>query len=138
TLWIRTAKHVAHYDPATRLVIPEATNIPSANDFGMPTVDRSGNLLVPTVAGIYRRRAGVWEAVDRTRGMPVNATYSVVEDQEGAYWVGLAGAGIARWQGTSAWEAWTQAEGLPDNVIWSVRRDLQKRLWVGTNNGVAM
>jgi diguanylate cyclase (GGDEF)-like protein len=138
TLWIRTAKHIARYDPATHSVVMEKSNIPPANDFGMPTVDRSGNLLVPTVAGIYRRRAGTWEAVDRTRGMPMNATYSVSEDREGAYWIGLAGAGVVRWQGTSAWEAWTQAEGLPDNVIWAVRRDKQKRLWVGTNNGLAM
>ena len=138
TLWIRTAKHVAHFDTATHSVISEKTTIPSANDFGIPTVDRSGNLIVPTVAGIYRRRAGVWEAVDRTRGMPVNAAYAVTEDREGAYWVGLAGAGVVRWQGTTAWEGWTQAEGLPDNVIWAMKRDHQKRLWVGTNNGLAM
>jgi diguanylate cyclase (GGDEF)-like protein len=138
TLWVRTAKHIARYDPTKRTVELEHFNIPPANDFGMPTIDRSGNLLVPTVAGIYRHRAGTWEAVDRTRGMPVNATYSVTEDREGAYWIGLAGAGVVRWQGTSAWEAWTQAEGLPDNVIWSVRRDKRKRLWVGTNNGLAM
>lgn len=138
TLWIRTAKHIAHYDPGSKTIVVEEPNIPAANDFGTPTVDHAGNLLVPTVAGIYRRHAGEWEAVDRTRGMPMNATYAVTEDREGAYWIGLAGAGIARWQGTSAWQAWTQAEGLPDNVIWAVRRDLQKRLWVGTNNGIAM
>lgn len=138
TLWIRTVKHIAHYDPVTHSVLMEHSNIPPANDFGMPTIDRLGDLLVPTVAGIYRRRSGVWEAVDRTRGMPVNATYAVTEDREGAYWIGLAGAGVVRWQGNSAWEAWTQAEGLPDNVIWAVQRDKQKRLWVGTNNGLAM
>lgn len=138
TLWIRTAKHVAHYDAATHSIIPEKASIPFANDFGMPTVDRAGSLLVPTVAGIYRRKGGAWEAVDRRRGMPVNATYAIMEDREGAYWVGLAGAGVVRWQGTSAWQAWTQAEGLPDNVIWAIKRDKKKRLWVGTNNGLAM
>lgn len=138
TVWVRTAKHLAHYDGATHTVIAETPNIPSANDFGIPAIDRSGSLLVPTVAGIYRRRNGIWESVDRKRGMPVNATYAITEDHEGAYWVGLAGAGVARWQGTNAWQAWTQAEGLPDNVIWAVRRDNEKRLWVGTNNGLAM
>ena len=138
TVWIRTAKHIAHYDAATRAVVPEKINMPSANDFGIPAIDREGNLLVPTVAGVYRRKGSTWEAVDRRRGMPVNAVYAVTEDREGAYWIGMAGAGVARWQGTAAWEAWTQAEGLPDNVIWSVRRDKQNRLWVGTNNGIAM
>lgn len=138
TLWIRTAKRLSHYDPGSQEIVPEKEKIPDANDFGIPVVDRSGNLLVPTVAGIYRRVGGKWEAIDRTRGMPVNAAYSVTEDHEGAYWVGLAGGGILRWQGTKSWKGWTEAEGLPDNVIWAVSRDEQKRLWVGTNNGVAM
>jgi diguanylate cyclase (GGDEF)-like protein len=137
-LWIRTAKGLLRYDRVAQALVPEKAKIPAANDFGIPTVDRSGNLVVPTVGGVYRRVAGRWQAIDRTRGMPVNAVYSVTEDQEGAYWLGLAGAGVVRWQGTDSWKGWTEAEGLPDNVIWAVSRDEQKRLWVGTNNGVAM
>lgn len=137
-LWVRTGKGMWRYDGATRELVHENENIPAANDYGAPTVDRSGNLVVPTVAGIYRREDGHWQAIDRTRGMPMNAVYAVTEDQEGAYWLGLAGAGVVRWQGTDLWKGWTEAEGLPDNVIWAEARDNQKRLWVGTNNGVAM
>jgi diguanylate cyclase (GGDEF)-like protein len=138
TLWVRTPKMLSHLDASQQTLIPEPMKIPAANDYGVPTVDRSGNLLVPTVAGVYRHANGRWESIDRTRGMPVNAVYSVTEDQEGAYWLGLAGAGVVRWQGTNSWKGWTEAEGLPDNVIWAITRDEQKRLWVGTNNGVAM
>jgi diguanylate cyclase (GGDEF)-like protein len=138
TLWIRTAKQVSYFDAAQQSIVPENVKIPAANDYGVPTVDRSGNLLVPTVAGVYRHSHGRWESIDRTRGMPVNAVYSITEDQEGAYWLGLAGAGVVRWQGTNSWRGWTEAEGLPDNVIWAITRDDAKRLWVGTNNGVAM
>ncbi len=137
-LWLRTAQALFQYDARQHAVIPENTKIPAANDYGIPTVDRRGNLLVPTVAGVYRHIAGNWEAIDRSRGMPVNAVYAVAEDQEGAYWLGLAGAGVVRWQGTNSWKGWTEAEGLPDNVVWSITRDTQNRLWVGTNNGVAM
>jgi diguanylate cyclase (GGDEF)-like protein len=138
TLWIRTAKQLSYFDAAQQSIVPEDVKIPAANDYGVPTVDRSGNLLVPTVAGVYRHSKGRWESIDRTRGMPVNAVYSITEDQEGAYWLGLAGAGVVRWQGTNSWKGWTEAEGLPDNVIWAITRDEAKRLWVGTNNGVAM
>jgi diguanylate cyclase (GGDEF)-like protein len=137
-LWIRTAKQLCYLDASQQMVVAEGVKIPAANDYGIPTVDRSGNLLVPTVAGVYRHANGRWESIDRTRGMPVNAVYSVTEDQEGAYWLGLAGAGVLRWQGTNSWKGWTEAEGLPDNVIWAITRDESKRLWVGTNNGVAM
>ena len=137
-LWIRTPKQVSRYDASTQTIIPETVKIPAANDYGVPTIDRSGNLLVPTVGGVYRHTVDGWEAIDRTRGMPVNAVYSVTEDQEGAYWLGLAGAGVVRWQGTNSWKGWTEAEGLPDNVVWAVTRDDQQRLWVGTNNGVTM
>ncbi|MGE5111490.1 MAG: diguanylate cyclase [Acidobacteriaceae bacterium] len=137
-LWIRTARGLWHYDALSQEIVPEAERIPAANDFGIPTVDPSGNLLVPTVGGLYRRVGGRWQAIDRSRGMPVNAVYSVTEDQEGAYWLGLAGAGVVRWQGTDSWKGWTESEGLPDNVVWAVTRDNQKRLWVGTNNGLAM
>lgn len=138
TLWVRTPKRLSRFDAAQQLLTPENVKIPAANDYGVPTVDRAGNLLVPTVGGVYRHADGKWESIDRTRGMPVNAVYSITEDQEGAYWLGLAGAGVVRWQGTNSWKGWTEAEGLPDNVIWAITRDEAKRLWVGTNNGVAM
>jgi diguanylate cyclase (GGDEF)-like protein len=137
-LWVRTDKGMWRYDGTTREIVRENENIPAANDYGVPTVDRAGNLVVPTVAGIFRREYGHWQAIDRSRGMPMNAVYAVTEDDEGAYWLGLAGAGVVRWQGTESWKGWTEAEGLPDNVIWAEIRDNQKRLWVGTNNGVAM
>lgn len=137
-LWARTAKGILHYDSVTKDIFREDGNIPAANDYGVPIVDRAGNLVVPTVAGIYRREDGRWQAIDRSRGMPLNAVYAVAEDQEGAYWLGLAGAGVVRWQGTDSWKGWTESEGLPDNVIWAEARDNEKRLWVGTNNGVAM
>ncbi len=137
-LWVRTGKGMWRYDGVTRDLVREKESVPAANDYGVPTVDRAGNLVVPTVAGIYRREDGHWQAIDRSRGMPMNAVYAVTEDQEGAYWLGLAGAGVVRWQGTESWKGWTEAEGLPDNVIWAETRDNQKRLWVGTNNGVAM
>ena len=137
-LWVRTAAHLYRLNPGTTHFVAELPDLPPANDYGGPALDRSGNLMIPTVAGLYRRISGQWEVIDQSRGMAVNATFAITEDREGAYWIGLGGAGIQRWIGRRTWSSWTQVEGLPDNVVWSELRDKQKRLWLGTNNGVAM
>lgn len=137
-LWVRTAAHLYRLNPGATRFVQELPGLPPANDYGAPAVDRSGNLMIPTVEGLYRRIGGQWEVVDENRGMAVNATFAITEDREGAYWIGLGGAGIERWVGRKTWSAWTQAEGLPDNVVWCELRDKHKRLWVGTNNGVAL
>jgi len=137
-LWVRTAAHLYRLNPGSTHFDPELPDLPPANDYGSPTLDRSGNLMIPTVAGLYWRNSGQWEVIDQSRGMAVNATFAITEDREGAYWIGLGGAGIQRWIGRKTWSSWTHAEGLPDNVVWSELRDKRKRLWLGTNNGVAM
>ena len=137
-LWIRTAAHLFRLDPGSTHFVSELPNLPPANDYGAPALDGAGNLMIPTVAGLYRRISGQWEVIDQSRGMAVNATFAITEDREGAYWIGLGGAGIERWIGRKTWSSWTQAEGLSDNVVWSEVRDSHKRLWLGTNNGVEM
>ena len=137
-LWVRTAGHLFRLNPGSTHFVSELPDLPPANDYGSPALDRSGNLMIPTVAGLYRRISGQWEVIDQSRGMKVNATFAITEDREGAYWIGLGGAGIQRWIGRKTWSGWTQAEGLPDNVVWSELRDKHNRLWLGTNNGVAM
>jgi diguanylate cyclase (GGDEF)-like protein len=137
-LWVRTAGHLYRLNPGSTHFVSELPDLPPANDYGSPALDRSGNLMIPTVAGLYRRISGQWEVIDQSRGMKVNATFAITEDREGAYWIGLGGAGIQRWIGRKSWSGWTQAEGLPDNVVWSELRDKHNRLWLGTNNGVAM
>ena len=137
-LWVRTSAHLYRLNPGATHFVSELPDLPPANDYGSPALDRSGNLMIPTVAGLYRRISGQWEVIDQSRGMAVNATFAITEDREGAYWIGLGGAGIQRWIGRKTWSSWTQAEGLPDNVVWSELRDKRKRLWLGTNNGVAM
>jgi diguanylate cyclase (GGDEF)-like protein len=137
-LWVRTSSHLFRLDPGATHFVSELPNLPPANDYGSPALDRAGNLMIPTVGGLYRRSSGRWEIIDRSRGMAVNATFAITEDREGAYWIGLGGAGIQRWIGRKTWSSWTTAEGIPDDVVWSALRDKRKRLWIGTNSGVAM
>jgi len=137
-LWLRTSRHLLRLDPGEQEFVSESLDLPPANDMGSPTLDREGRLMVPTVAGLFLRRESGWEVVDKKRGIASNAVFSVMEDREGAYWLGLGGNGIQRWEGVGTWSGWTDAEGLPDNVVWAELRDNQQRLWLGTNDGVAM
>jgi diguanylate cyclase (GGDEF)-like protein len=137
-LWVRTAAHLYRMDAAYPRFWREAPSLPPASDFGSYFLGHDGQLLIPSIAGLYRRTKSGWDVIDRSRGLESNAAVSGIEDREGSYWLGFGGAGIFRWTGRDSWSGWTQNEGLPDNVVWSILRDSRQRLWVATNNGVAM
>jgi signal transduction histidine kinase/CheY-like chemotaxis protein len=71
-------------------------------------------------------------------GLPGNSISSVLVDHEGSVWLGILGAGMARWLGYGEWEAWTKSGGLLNDTIWATRRDDTGRLWVGTNSGFSV
>jgi diguanylate cyclase (GGDEF)-like protein len=138
TIWARTEKHFSHWDSAARRWALEDATLPGANDFGYPTMDRDGEILLPTAEGLYRRVNGKWEVTSLSQGMASNAVSAAIEDRDGAIWVGYIGAGIDRWPGRKEWVGWSISDGLPDGVVWTVTRDTHKRVWVGTNNGLSM
>lgn len=137
-LWVRTAQHLARLDPGAGQFVIEQVALPAAGDLGHLTLDSQGNPMVPTTAGLFLYRDGVWTVLDQGRGLPSSEVVSAVQDNEGVYWIGLGGHGLERWQGGHNWSGWTKAEGLPDNVVWAELRDQKKRLWVGTSDGVGM
>ncbi len=136
--WVRTATRLYRMDAAYPRFLREAPALPPASDFGSYFLGHEGELLIPSIAGLYRHTSKGWDVINRSRGLESNAVVSGIADREGSYWLGFGGAGIFRWTGGDSWSGWTQAEGLPDNVVWSILRDSRQRLWVATNNGVAM
>ena len=137
-VWLRTHGHVGYLTPSLAQYVPADEGVPVALNFGLPAVDRSGNLLLPTVRGLFRRNGNNWVTVNEKQGLSTSGAYTALEDRENAIWVGLAGTGMDRWAGSENWFGWGEMEGLPDPVVWCVMRDAQQRLWVGTNNGLAM
>jgi len=99
-------------------------------------MDRDGQLFAPTEAGLSFLAGDSWETIGIEQGLPVNPTCCVLQDREGSIWVGLSGAGVARWRGYGQWQSWTRSEGLAGSNSQAIYRDRSNTLWVGTEKGV--
>lgn len=135
-LWIRSLQRLLVRPHSAQSFTPTSRGLAHARISAGLYLDRDGRLFVPTEKGLSRLAAGRWEAVGIDRGLPVNPTCCVLEDREGSIWVGLAGAGLARWLGYEQWESWTRSEGLAGSNLQAIQRDRAGNLWVGTENGL--
>ena len=99
-------------------------------------LDRDGQLFGPNEAGLSFLVGDRWETIGIEQGLPVNPTCCVLQDREGSIWVGLSGAGVARWRGYGQWQSWTRSEGLAGHNLQAIYRDRAGMLWVGTENGL--
>ena len=139
SMWLRTANHLLRIEPERHRFSFDDYGVPPANtDAPPPTLDRNGNLLVPSSAGLYWHDRGHWRAITDKEGLTSNAVQTALEDREGTLWVGSSGSGLDRLMGFREWRSWTKAEGLPDNSVWQTVRDRRGRLWVATVRGIAI
>jgi signal transduction histidine kinase/ligand-binding sensor domain-containing protein/CheY-like chemotaxis protein len=136
TVWIRSSKHLLRKIRASDgfAAIPES--IPSIQDFAALSLGRDGELFVPTDDGVWELSKGRWKGIGQAQGLVSSSTSAVLQDREGSLWIGLWGAGLAKWLGRNQWEGWTRAEGLVGEHIWTMTRDRRGDLWVATNNGL--
>jgi signal transduction histidine kinase/CheY-like chemotaxis protein/streptogramin lyase len=137
-LWIRNPNQVRVRRPGSAKFVESLTttvNSATASSVSLH-LDPQGRLIVPTESGLLRRRSRVWERIAIAQGLPTNPTCCVLADREGSVWVGLAGAGLARWAGYNEWESWTASEGLPGSNVQAIHRDRSDVLWVGTEDGL--
>jgi len=137
TVWARSPSRLYQKAPGKAHMVQEKFPIGSSAFWGAINITADGSVLVPTDQGLAIRNAAGWTMLDRRRGLRNAMISSVLEDRGGSVWIGLAGAGIARWLGRGEWESWTVAQGLPSDLIWSIRRDRRGALWVGTSTGLA-
>jgi signal transduction histidine kinase/ligand-binding sensor domain-containing protein/CheY-like chemotaxis protein len=136
-LWVRGSQHL-YINPAGApgFVARDAGLPQSSNTIMTMILDREGTLLVTTDRGLARQVDGRWQLIGAAQGLESDAVTSAYQDREGSIWIGMWGAGLARWSGHTEWTAWTTADGLSSNVVWAVRRMPSGALLVGTDVGL--
>jgi diguanylate cyclase (GGDEF)-like protein len=137
-VWVRTQNNIVRYDPGDPEPQVDSYRAAESAGMGIPSLDRSGSVLIPSTVGLYYQEGAHWRTVSAANGLRANAVTYALEDREGALWIGLYGAGVQKWIGRKSWAAWTSREGLPDDGVWGSFRDPEGRLWVGTNDGVGI
>jgi signal transduction histidine kinase/ligand-binding sensor domain-containing protein/CheY-like chemotaxis protein len=135
-LWIRSVGRLLMRPKGANLFEERNRGLPIALDSASLYLDREGQLLAPTESGLSRLAPRGWETIGIDQGLPTNPTCCVIEDREGSMWVGLAGAGLARWIGRDQWQSWTRSEGLAGNNLQAIHRDAAGVMWVGTEGGL--
>ena len=134
-LWIRSATRLLVRSGNAGLFIP-VKGIPNSFSVESLYVDQQGRLLVPTRLGLVRSAGDRWERIDNRNGLSVRDTSFAMQDREGSVWIGLTGAGLARWLGSGAWEHWTESEGLAGSTVKRIYRDRSGVLWMGTDTSL--
>ncbi|MBK9169698.1 MAG: hypothetical protein IPM24_19870 [Bryobacterales bacterium] len=136
-LWVRASQRMAVLEPGAPRFEDAGKDLPESLQVLRVNLDRRGRLWVPTDRGLAQRVNGRWEILGKQHGLPGDAARVALEDRDGSLWVGMAGAGLARWRGYGEWESFTENQGLPSDRVWAFARDTSGRFWAGTDSGLA-
>ena len=136
-LWIRGPQHLFVWQAETQRFVSRDAGLPqSSNTILTLAQDSRGTIMVATDHGLARWIDGRWQLTGTAQGLESDSVTSVFEDRENSLWIGMWGAGLARWPGSTEWTNWTIADGLTSNVVWAIRRDPGGSVWVGTDRGL--
>jgi two-component sensor histidine kinase/ligand-binding sensor domain-containing protein len=94
--------------------------------------DNSGNLVVGTNMGLYKKINGSYTLI--TEGLNNTFLGSMTRDKNGILWVGTDKS-IARLDET-IFKSYTEADGLHSALVYFIYSDKNGFLWVGTNYGL--
>lgn len=134
-LWVSDRQRFAVMRRGSQRFDASIPSFPAAAGSGQFAVDGGGRLLVPTVAGLVIDEGNRFRTVGPREGL-LGPVYSVLQDREGAIWLGLAGRGLARWLGYGEWDGFSPATGLDSELIYEVLPLADGSVWVGTENGL--
>lgn len=138
TLWVNTRHKLYRRLRGERRFELETPQPPNSNEIASMSIGMDGQLLYPTVHGLYIHNKNGWTQLGREQGLPTDVIITAIEDRNHTLLLGLGGAGIFTHNESQQWMAWTTTDGLPDDVVWNTVRDKKDRLWVGTNNGLGI
>jgi diguanylate cyclase (GGDEF)-like protein len=109
--------------------------VPPENIGGVPAVDGDGRILLTSPEGMLIGDKTGWRKIDRSVGLR-GTVYSVFEDRQHSLWIGLAGRGLAQWQGYREWEGFSAGSGLASDLVYEILTQNDGSLLVGTESGL--
>lgn len=93
--------------------------------------------LLPAALLSHAETALEFSVYSMPNGAPVAPVNGMLEDEDGAVWIGTWGEGLHRIHGTE-WKTYTEVDGLPDDWIRTIDRSPGGGVWVGTGKGLAL
>jgi signal transduction histidine kinase/ligand-binding sensor domain-containing protein/CheY-like chemotaxis protein len=135
TIWVATGGGLARVDGDHLVPADFVANV------GVRAVhqDRQGTLWLASIEGLWRIAGRDRRRYTVANGLPANDVRTLLEDSNGALWIGTAGGGLARLThiGTEpdVIHAYTQREGLTDSAVTVLAEDHEDSIWIGTQSG---
>ena len=135
-LWVRARNSGMLELPLgqTRFRKPDLPIAPSSIG-GVPAIDAGGRILLPSPDGLLIHGQQGWQKIDRSSGLR-GTVYAAFEDRQHSLWIGLAGRGLAQWQGYREWESYSVASGLASDTVYEILPRTDGSLWVATEGGL--
>lgn len=134
-LWVRAQNAGMFVLPHGQLKF-RRPDLPAAfSATGDPQVDANGRILLPSPDGLLIHDEHGWQQIDRASGIR-GTVYSAFEDRQHSLWIGLAGRGLAQWQGYREWESYSVGSGLASDTVYEILPRADGSLWVGTEGGL--
>jgi signal transduction histidine kinase/ligand-binding sensor domain-containing protein/FixJ family two-component response regulator len=134
-IWAATQDGLARFD-GVRFQTFQAQNSPGLPQDNIHFVAgaRDGSLWIGTYSrGVAHLSNGRFVPL---KGLLSPVVRSIVEDREGAIWIGTR-AGLNRWKDGKL-SGYTTATGLAGDDVLAMVEDSQGRLWIGTSGGLSL
>ncbi len=141
-MWLRSQDYMLSVAPGAERAVahnPPGVAQATVRQYFPMSQDSDGTLVSNNDYGLLRGVGGQWREYGAREGLKADGGISAIfADRDGELWLGLAGRGLAQWQGYRSVVNWTSAQGLPSDDIWSFHRSGDGVLHLGTGRGMAV
>jgi diguanylate cyclase (GGDEF)-like protein len=134
-LWVRAQNAGMFVLPHGQLKFRRPDLAAAFSATGVPQADADGRILLPSPNGLLIHDEHGWHQIDRSSGLR-GTVYAAFEDRQHSLWIGLAGRGLAQWQGYREWESYSVGSGLTSDTVYEILPRADGSLWVGTEGGL--
>jgi signal transduction histidine kinase/ligand-binding sensor domain-containing protein len=135
-IWLGTSVGLVRFD-GLRFTLFDKANTPALKGKNIIYLyeARDNSLWIGTLSGgVTRLKDGLFQSYTTQDGLPHNNVQVVLEDKDGAIWIGTEG-GLVKLK-DNTWTTFTTEDGLLSNVIEWLIEGPDKSIWIGTPSGI--